>query len=110
MSTRSPAKIKLIEFLRATKDGDPFTFEMVGNESNAKTFVAGMRTELSRMRQSVAAAGKTLNKFKVIVEGMEEFTPPGGIVHTRVTLRKQQANEVDQTLALVFNELVVEAK
>lgn len=110
MSTRSPAKIKLIEFLRMSKDGDPFTFEIVGRESDAKTFVAGMRTELSRLRERVASAGKQVNKFKVIVEKMEEFTPPNSAVHTRITLRKQQANEVDQALAAVFNELVVEAK
>ena len=100
MSTKSPARLQVIDFLKATKGKINVEYEFTcdGNFTLADVFVKRMRTELTRLRNLLREGGKEPAYFKVIlVSIVEEQKSPA---KCRVKLRKTDGgmSELDEVL------------
>ncbi len=103
---RSPAKIKIIEFIHYYGQGatDPFVFEIDGNKQEAANFVHRMRVELSRLRALVRARGRAPAGFKVMQRSIKQLPsfPP------RCRIELEQTNggaEVAAEVNAIFDTL-----
>ena len=78
------AKDQVIAFARETQGANKFfTFELpLGDDNYAKEYVQRMRTELSRFRAQLMAAGHKQRRFKMLVHEIKarEDSPTGRII------------------------------
>lgn len=122
MAVTSPAKARVIDFVKTTGLGEQYSFEFEGSESDARKYVHNMRVHLSRMRDIVRSAGGTVLPFKmklISIERIENSKPPITIpsdppsfqpppILQKVTLEKSDYDsELHSQFADVFSDLSI---
>jgi hypothetical protein len=99
---KSAPKKQIIDFIRTTKTGETYVFDLPGTQDDAKNYVHRMRVELARLRSVVANSGHTPKHFKLMLISIDDL-PNGG---TRVTLKRtESANDVTNLLDGIFNHI-----
>lgn len=103
--TVSPAKLKIIHFVKNSKVNEPYTFELEGTQRNAERFVHRMRVELSRLREEVKRRNLIPRPFKMLLQKIE-FVPNAAINTQKITLLKvTDANDVSSDIDDIFDEI-----
>jgi hypothetical protein len=112
----SPVKLKLIDFLRKTKDGEDYQFVLPGGKENADKFVHAMRVELSRLRTTARrVSNKQPKHFKMIVVSVEErkvkdtslLNVLGTNSETVVRIQRGKRMVIDPELKDILDDLVL---
>lgn len=113
MDTLIPAKAQVIKFVKDTKLGGEYSFEIEGTEADARKYIHNMRVHLSRLRIMVRGYGKTVLPFKMKLVSIERVNgtdtksaiplfqrPP---IRQKVTLQK---SDYDSELHAKFAEVL----
>ena len=95
---KSAPKLKLIEFIKTTKEGEFFEFTLA-ETTDAVKFVHRMRVELSRLRSKLIEMGKVASHFKMMLEKIEVKDGKQVVTLKRTTSANDVTAEVSEALA-----------
>lgn len=103
-TTKSPAKLMIINFLRSTREETEFKFKLRGDREDAHKFIHRMRVELSRMRETVKDSGRVPKEFKVLVASVE-FTPETNTSLVRLKKQEGKVEQIAEEIDEIFEDL-----